>query len=153
MLRTLFLPAVAASLAIAAPRAQTIWNVGPGGLPSIPAALVVASPGDIVDISPGTYPAFDCSIGVTLRAVPGTVAIDMLSPVIGPGVSMLWSAPAGQTTTTLYHQDLRCRATTSASPPLLPGPATIRIGLPLSPASVRASSAAASPARAISGAG
>jgi hypothetical protein len=99
MRKTCVLPVVVAAFAVAALRAQTIWNVGPGGLPSIPAALAVASPGDIVDISPGVYPAFDCGIGVTLRASgTGTVRINMVTGFFGTdGISMLFAAPAGQT--------------------------------------------------------
>ena len=99
MLRTCFLPLLVAAVVGAAPRAQTIWNVGPGGLSTIPAALAVASSGDIVEISPGTYPAFNCSIGVTFRAaVPGSVEFNLdIAFLPGTGVSMQWSAPPGQT--------------------------------------------------------
>jgi len=53
-------------------------------------------------------------------------------------------------TVTLKNFSFRRSATTRASPPLLPGPASTRMCLPLSPASVAAISAAAAPARSIS---
>jgi hypothetical protein len=78
--------------------AQSVLPVGPGGFPSIPAALAVAHPGDILDLAAGTYPAFDCSVGVTLRAVvPGSVQFDLSGGFLpGAGGSMQFAAPAGQ---------------------------------------------------------
>ena len=61
------------------------------------------------------------------------------------------SAPVRETTSTRKNFSSSRAATTRASPPLLPGPASTRMSLPLSPASVAASSAAAAPARSISG--
>jgi hypothetical protein len=93
------LPLISAVFAVAAPRAQAIWNVGPGGFPTIPAALAVANPGDFIDLAPGTYAAFDCSIGVTFRAqVPGSVECNLdIGFLPGTGVSTQWNAPPGQT--------------------------------------------------------
>lgn len=85
--------------AAAAVRAQAVLTVGPGGFPTIPAALAVANPGDLVDIAAGTYPAFDCGVGVTLRATaPGSVQFDLARGFLpGTGVSMQFAAPPGQT--------------------------------------------------------
>lgn len=100
-MRTNVLSCVCASaVAVVSARAQTVLTVGPGGFPSIPAALAVASPGAIVAIAPGTYPAFACRVGVTLRPTgPGAVVIDLVSgnPFPPIGTSMQFAAPAGQT--------------------------------------------------------
>jgi hypothetical protein len=76
-----------------------VLTVGPGGFATIPAALAVANPGDFLDLAPGTYPAFDCGIGVTFRAaVPGSVQFNLaLGFLPGTGVSMQFNAPPGQT--------------------------------------------------------
>jgi hypothetical protein len=88
------------AVGVAALPAQTVLTVGPGGFPTIPAALAAAVPGAIVEIAPGVYPAFDCSVGVTLRAIsPGTVVVDLAANPFPPGAGtpMQFAAPAGQT--------------------------------------------------------
>ena len=56
--------------------AQATLLVGPGGFPDLQSAIVVAQSGDEIVVAPGDYPAFVCSIGVTIRAAqPGTVSI------------------------------------------------------------------------------
>lgn len=92
--------AVGAVVFVLALPAQTVLTVGPGGYPTIPAALAAAVPGAIVDILPGVYPAFDCNVGVTLRAASsGTVVIDLDANPLPPGAGtpMQFAAPAGQT--------------------------------------------------------
>ena len=67
-------------------RAQAILQVGPGGLPTIDAALAIAVQGDIVLVAPGSYPAFHATVGVTIRAAtPGTVFVAIGSQVNCPG--------------------------------------------------------------------
>jgi hypothetical protein len=56
-----------------------------------------------------------------------------------------------RTTVTLQPCSERMRAATKPSPPLLPGPATIRMGPLLLPSIARAAAAIAAPARSISG--
>ncbi len=58
--------------------------------------------------------------------------------------------PAKSRTVTRWNQSRRCAAATQASPPLLPGPASTRMGAPVSAAMARAASAVASPARCMS---
>jgi len=100
-MRTIVLSCVCASAVAVAPVcAQAVLTVGPGAFASIPAALAVASPGAVVAIAPGTYPAFACSVGVTLRPTgPGAVVIDLVSgnPFPPVGTPMQFAAPAGQT--------------------------------------------------------
>ena len=56
--------------------AQTTHLVGPGGLAQIRDALLIAAPGDLVLVQPGTYAQFHANVGVTIRAaVPGTVVV------------------------------------------------------------------------------
>lgn len=89
-----------AAVLVAPAAAQAVLTVGPGGFPTIPSALAVAQPGAIVEIAPGTYPAFSCNVGVTLRASsPGAVVIDLVSgnPFPPIGTSVQFAAPAGQT--------------------------------------------------------
>ena len=62
----------------------------------------------------------------------------------------LGTDPAKSSTMTRWKDSRRCAAATHASPPLLPGPATTRIGAPLSAAIARAATAVASPARCMS---
>jgi hypothetical protein len=55
---------------------QTTRLVGPAGLAQIRDALAISSPGDVIQVQPGTYAQFTVSIGVTIRAlIPGTVNI------------------------------------------------------------------------------
>lgn len=97
-----------ATLAIAAvATAQTTHLVGPGGLPQIRDALLIAAPGDIMLVQPGTYAQFQANVGVTIRAaVPGTVVVDLNLAVLPPsctGICVLnasatrFAPPAGQT--------------------------------------------------------
>ena len=97
-----------ATVAIAAgAMAQTTHLVGPGGLPQIRDALLIAAPGDIVLVQPGTYAQFTANVGVTIRAaVPGTVVVDLDLTVLPPtctGLCILAESatrlqpPAGQT--------------------------------------------------------
>jgi hypothetical protein len=67
--------------------AQTVRLVGPGGFPSIDAAIAVSSPGDIVEVQAGIYAGFTANVGV--KIVAGTSA-----QVQG---NVVLSAPAGQT--------------------------------------------------------
>ena len=100
MMRTLkaIVFAVASALATSLVTAQSTLQVGPGGYPDVTAALAAAVPGDVIEIAAGTYPAFQCSIGVTIRAaVPGTVTIVLDGSILVPnGFPMLFRAPAGQ---------------------------------------------------------
>ncbi len=73
----------------AAARAQTVHVVGAGGFSSIDAALAVSSPGDVIDVQPGTWPRFTAGIGVLIRGAPG-------ANVQGVSVSVA-AVPAGQT--------------------------------------------------------
>ena len=62
--------------------AQATHFVGTGGFAAIDAALTVAAPGDIVMVSPGTWPAFTATRAVTIRAVtPATAFIANTSAV------------------------------------------------------------------------
>ena len=70
------------------------------------------------------------------------------SAIFASAASADWS-PAN-TTSTLSHHALRWRATTKASPPLLPGPAMTSTPRPRLAATSRAICAAARPARSIS---
>ena len=64
--------------------AQGIVRSVPSGYATIDAAIAASSPGDTVEVAPGTYPAFDCGIGVTIRAVtPGTVDVQLYTGLIG----------------------------------------------------------------------
>lgn len=79
--------------------AQSLLLVGPvATYPDVGAALAAATPGDVIEIAAGTYPAFQCAIGVTIRAaVPGTVLINLDGGVFAPnGFPMQFTAPAGQ---------------------------------------------------------
>ena len=90
--------------------AQTTHLVGPGGLPQIRDALLIAAPGDVVLVQPGTYAQFHANVGVTIRAAtPGTVVVaydaSVLSPVCSSDPFCLvlesrtrFTPPAGQTT-------------------------------------------------------
>ncbi|MCB9876589.1 MAG: hypothetical protein H6835_03215 [Planctomycetes bacterium] len=76
----LAVPRLAASLlpfALCLPlAAQMTYLVGPNGMPNLSTALFVAVDGDRIHVEPGSYPAFECTVGVTIRALqPGTVTI------------------------------------------------------------------------------
>ena len=74
-----------AALAAAAP-AQTTRLVGPAGLAQIRDALAISSPGDVIQVQPGTYAQFTASVGVTIRALmPGTVNIQYDANFAPPG--------------------------------------------------------------------
>ncbi len=62
----------------------------------------------------------------------------------------LGAVPDTSSTTTRWKPSPRCAAATHASPPLFPGPATTRMGAPVSVASLRAACAVACPARSMS---
>ncbi|MCC7066523.1 MAG: hypothetical protein IT456_27265 [Planctomycetes bacterium] len=100
MMRTLkaIVFAVSTALATSLATAQSTLLVGPGGYPDVTAALAAAAPGDEIEVAAGSYPAFQCAIGVTIRAaVPGTVTIVLDGGVFAPnGYPMQFSAPAGQ---------------------------------------------------------
>src|SRR5688572_32587777 len=70
--------------------AQATHVVGPGGFAQIRSALAVAQAGDAIEVQPGTYAQFDCSVGVTIRAVaqPVTIAYD---PTFAPGCAATWA--------------------------------------------------------------
>ncbi|HEX5054808.1 MAG TPA: hypothetical protein VFZ65_23730 [Planctomycetota bacterium] len=65
--------------------AQSVLTVGPGAYPDIGAAVAAASPGDIIEVATGTYPAFQVDKGVTIRG-----AFD------ATGAAPAWVIPAGQ---------------------------------------------------------
>jgi len=78
-----------ALVAAAALSAQSTLTVGPGGFPTVQAAVDAAFPGDEVVIEPGSYGSFVLMKGLTIRAaVPGTVS------VAGAGFFSLVLAPA-----------------------------------------------------------
>ncbi|MFY9345105.1 MAG: hypothetical protein WAT39_21630 [Planctomycetota bacterium] len=93
--------------------------VGPGGFASIAQALAACAPGDIVEVASGSYAAFDCSVGVTIRAAtPGTVVIVLDGGLFVPnGYSMLMQVPAGQM---LHLAGLEFRYPTGSAPSALP---------------------------------
>ncbi|MFY9345521.1 MAG: hypothetical protein WAT39_23730 [Planctomycetota bacterium] len=71
--------------------AQTTHLVGPSGFAQIGGALLVAQPGDVILVEPGTYQHFTASVDVTIRATtPGTAL------VVGQWFTML-QPPPGQT--------------------------------------------------------
>lgn len=77
-----------AALALAAPiAAQTTHLVGPGGFATIPDALAVAAPGDVVLVQPGSYPGFFVTTGVTVRAL-GLVQVSTISCTLPPGANL-----------------------------------------------------------------
>lgn len=75
--RICLLPAFVSALPLTgALVAQATHLVGPGGFATINAALAVAAPGDVLLLQPGSYPGYQATIGVTLRAVTaGTVTV------------------------------------------------------------------------------
>lgn len=84
MVRSLVVAAVAVTSLVA----QTTHVVGPGGFAQIRQALAVASPGDRIDVHPGTYAHFDVLVGVTIRAlVPGSVIVEFNSAFPLPDVT------------------------------------------------------------------
>ena len=87
------------------------------------------------------------SAGMSSRSVSPTAS--HLSSAFRASLGSLSRSPA-DTTVTRKNARLRCVATSKASPPLLPGPATTSTSLVLSPQSSRAYSAAAAPARSMS---
>lgn len=62
---------LAALLAALALPAQTVHQVGPGGIPQIHAAIALAAPGDVIEVATGTYEPFNLSKALTITAAPG----------------------------------------------------------------------------------
>ncbi len=88
---------VLVSLCAAPLVAQTVWHVGPGQpLPTIGAAIAIASPGDVLAVRAGTYPPFTLDKGLTIRAEP-----------VGAAVNVAYSASA--TTTMLMPGNAHAR--------------------------------------------
>jgi hypothetical protein len=88
--------------------AQTTHVVGTGGFAQIRDALLVAAPGDFINVQSGTYAQFEMNVGVTLRAItPGAVSIAYDGAYFPPGcIGALncpgegptkFNIPAGQT--------------------------------------------------------
>lgn len=82
MQNTVFLVlALASSLA-----AQTTHFVGPGGFAQIQDAVAAAVDGDTIEVAPGNYFSFDCTLAVTIVAqAPGTVLVDYSQAQIPSG--------------------------------------------------------------------
>jgi hypothetical protein len=75
--------------------AQSTFVVGPSGLPDISAALALAAPGDRIHVEAGTYPPFQATLGVTIRAIGvQTVTISPLAMPLGGPMSA--DIPSGQ---------------------------------------------------------
>lgn len=88
-MRILDLACLLSVTAVALP-SQTTHLVGPGGFATLPAALAVAAPGDVILVQAGTYAdALDADLGVTIRAL-GVVQIQQ-------SAFTQWNVPAGQT--------------------------------------------------------
>lgn len=90
-MRTSLLPSLrfaSLALAVAAPiAAQATHLVGPGGFATIPEALAVATPGDVVLVQAGSYPGFFATQGVTVRAL-GLVQVASISCTLPPGANL-----------------------------------------------------------------
>lgn len=81
---------VAASLAAA----QTTHTVGPGGFPTIGAAIAAAAPGDTVVVGAGVHAPFTLDKGLTLTAAPGAlVRVGNLGLLLA---TTRFAIPAGQ---------------------------------------------------------
>ncbi len=72
--------------------AQSTLFVGPGGYANITAALAAASPGDILEVAPGTYPLFAVDKGVTIRGLSTGFSVTSL----GASALPTWNVPSGQ---------------------------------------------------------
>lgn len=67
---------------------QTTHLVGPGGFPTIDAAIAAAAPGDIVLVQAGAYGSLAVDKGLVIRGL-GAVYVQTLTP-------LTWHVPAGQ---------------------------------------------------------
>lgn len=73
-MQKIVLPVLALASSLAA---QTTHFVGPGGFPQIQDAVAAAVDGDTIEVAPGNYFSFDCTLAVTIVAqTPGTVLVD-----------------------------------------------------------------------------
>ncbi len=86
-MRTLAAACLTTVTAVGLP-SQTTHLVGPGGFPTIDAAIAAAAPGDIVLVQAGAYGSLAVDKGLVIRGL-GAVYVQTLTP-------LTWHVPAGQ---------------------------------------------------------
>lgn len=74
--------------------AQTVHHIGPGGFAQISHAIAVANPGDILQVTPGSYDPFTLDKALTILALPGGPV-----GIFGYGVTTRLRPPDGTTAT------------------------------------------------------